>query len=295
VAIEDYRVGQGLAIAQSGVDAAVGTARTVADVNIAPYERLLGFDVGANDRIGATVAGGIEVASSPRLTTTDYIERNVNAFNEAKGSGNYAAAGEVTGGVSVDLTAAAAGSAGLFGGSVGLARRVEGAMARRAAEHSRASTVLEAQNGNGARFDVDAEAGMPVEHPSLGNPSGSGAFSPVPESYMNMGHVLDMEPARGLPGSTLNTLGEVRNANYFWRQQLEQNPDMFSKGNKYKIEELGLSPKVDKTWAQHNPTHESFKGDVLHHHHLDRGRKAVPLPKTIHEQWTKDLHGDDSQ
>ena len=118
-----------------------------------------------------------------------------------------------------------------------------------------------------------------------------GASSPIPGSYMNPRHHVDMEAARKLAGSTLNASGEVRNASYFWKQLLKRNPEMFSKGNKYRIEELGLSPKVDGTWVQHNPTHQSFLKDVLHHHHIDQGRVAVPLPKTIHEQWTSVLHG----
>lgn len=118
-----------------------------------------------------------------------------------------------------------------------------------------------------------------------------GLTSPVPESYMDLRNVVDMEPARGLPGSTLNAAGEVRNANYFWRDLLRRRPEMFSKGNAYKIEELGLSPKVDPTWVAHNPTHASFLREVLHHHHINQGRMAVPLPESIHEAWTSVLHG----
>jgi len=115
--------------------------------------------------------------------------------------------------------------------------------------------------------------------------------SPLPDSYMNPKHIVDMEPARSLPGSTLNAGGEVRNANYFWQELLERDPDMFSKGNIYRIEELGMSPKVDKVWLKQNPAHQSFLDDVLHHHHIDKGPIAVPLPETIHQQWTKALHG----
>ena len=100
-----------------------------------------------------------------------------------------------------------------------------------------------------------------------------------------------MEPARNLPGATLNASGEVRHANYFWKQLLGRNPEMFSKGNRYRIEELGLSAKVDATWVKHNSAHQSFMKEVLHHHHIDHGRIAVPLPKTIHEKWTSVLHG----
>jgi hypothetical protein len=116
--------------------------------------------------------------------------------------------------------------------------------------------------------------------------------SAVPESYMNARHLVNMEPARGLIGSTLNAGGEVRNANYFWRELIEREPQMFSKGNLYKIQELGLSPKIDATWVKFNPTHQSFMKEVLHHHHINKGPVAVPLPQTVHEQWTSVLHGD---
>jgi len=117
-----------------------------------------------------------------------------------------------------------------------------------------------------------------------------GAASPVPKSYMNERDIVDMEPGRGLPRSTLNTAGEVRNADYFWRQLLARNPDMFSKSNRYRIEELELSPRVDATWLKYHAAHQSFKGEILHHHHIDQGRFAVPLPQTVHEKWTSVLH-----
>jgi hypothetical protein len=86
---------------------------------------------------------------------------------------------------------------------------------------------------------------------------------------MNSNHLVDMEPARDLPGSTLNASGQVRNADYFWNQLISREPQMFSNGNLYRIQELGLSPRVDATWVESNPTHQSFMGDVLAHHHVD--------------------------
>ncbi|MFM8900083.1 MAG: hypothetical protein ACKOF9_09060 [Burkholderiales bacterium] len=114
--------------------------------------------------------------------------------------------------------------------------------------------------------------------------------SALPESYMNQKHSVNMEQARGLPDSTLNAFGEVRNAQYFWQQLRAREPAMFDKSNIYKMDELGLSPTVNKTWIDHNPAHKAFKGDTLHHHHVDHGPIAVPLPKTIHERWTTALH-----
>lgn len=118
----------------------------------------------------------------------------------------------------------------------------------------------------------------------------SGPRSFVPESYMDPRLLVDMEPARKLLRSTTNAAGHVRNAGYFWRQLINRYPEMFSKWNRYRIEELGLAPRVDATWTKHNPTHANFMGDTLHHHHLEHGRMAVPLPQTVHEGWTGPLH-----
>jgi RHS repeat-associated protein len=131
--------------------------------------------------------------------------------------------------------------------------------------------------------------GLPL--PDYISPSAAeGAASLIPESYVNSGLLVDMNPARNIVGSTLNASGEVRNAGYFWQQLIERAPQMFSNGNLYRIEELGLSPRVDRTWVEYNPTHQNFMNEVLHHHHIDQGPIAVPLPQTVHEQWTSVLH-----
>lgn len=94
--------------------------------------------------------------------------------------------------------------------------------------------------------------------------AGSGAgVSEIPESYMNPRLTVDMQPARSLPGTSTNSLGEVRNAPYFWSNLISREPQMFSTGNLYRIQQLGLSPRVDMTWVRYNPTHRSFVGDVL--------------------------------
>ncbi len=121
--------------------------------------------------------------------------------------------------------------------------------------------------------------------------SAKGTASLVPESYMNSRLLVNMEPARNLVGSTLNAGGEVRNASYFWQQLIGREPQMFSRGNLYRVQELGLSPRVDATWVKYNPTHQRFMNDVLAHHHIDQGPIAVPLPQTVHQQWTSVLHG----
>lgn len=117
--------------------------------------------------------------------------------------------------------------------------------------------------------------------------------SAVPKSYMNVDLIVDMEGARGLSGSVVNAFGEVRNANYFWRQLLARRPEMFSPRNRFRITGLGdkpVSPRVDPTWIKYNPTHQSFRGDVLDHHHITHSRYAVPLPQQVHRGWSGSLH-----
>jgi len=177
-AIKDYRAGQGLAIVQSGVDAVAGTAQLAGDLAVAGRERLSGEDFGASDRIGATVAGGIEVASSPRLTTTDYIERNVRAYDDALANQDYAGAGAVRGRVAVDVTGAVTGAGGLARGGIGLARRAEGALARRAADQGRAATILEGADSRPAAQFFDAE--MADELDSAYRPAGRGSVENEP-------------------------------------------------------------------------------------------------------------------
>jgi hypothetical protein len=112
--------------------------------------------------------------------------------------------------------------------------------------------------------------------------------SPIPESYYNYQPLIDMQ---GAPNSSQKTAeGWNRNNKWFWKERLNKNPEMFSSDNKYKIQVQQKSPIVDDTWVAHNPTHASFKGQVLEHHHVDQGQYAVALPKEIHKKWSKVLH-----
>jgi hypothetical protein len=70
---------------------------------------------------------------------------------------------------------------------------------------------------------------------------------------------------------------------------LKRQPWLFSEANKVAIR-AGRSPIVDDTWIQHNPTHQSFKGNKLVHHHIDQGPMASGLPEKIHQSWHAELH-----
>ncbi len=80
--------------------------------------------------------------------------------------------------------------------------------------------------------------------------------------------------------TTMN--GGIRNSKEFWQQWATKNPQTLSKSNLYKINDLGLSPKIDKQWVQHFPEHGGYKGNMLIHHHVNFGRYAIPVPGDTH-------------
>lgn len=43
------------------------------------------------------------------------------------------------------------------------------------------------------------------------------------------------------------------------------------------------APLVDSSWLKYFPEHDKYIGDILHHHHINHGKIAVPLPKTMHK------------
>jgi YD repeat-containing protein len=82
-----------------------------------------------------------------------------------------------------------------------------------------------------------------------------------------------------------NTAGFPRDAGLYWKQWAEMNPESLSPSNLYLIERhdaLRLSPRIDATWIKAFEEHSSFMGDVLHHHHVDGGRYAIPVPGSTH-------------
>lgn len=111
--------------------------------------------------------------------------------------------------------------------------------------------------------------------------------SEIPKAYINTKYQIDMSNAPA--GSRTNVGGHARNAGWFWRRMLRNRPELFSAANKENIR-LRRAPIVDDTWIQHNPMHQSFKGDILVHHHIDQGKFASALPETIHRKWHSALH-----
>jgi hypothetical protein len=112
-------------------------------------------------------------------------------------------------------------------------------------------------------------------------------FSPLPESYMKPGAVVDM---RGAPASSAtNAAGFPRNGPWFWRQMAETNPNYFDAANAARIR-ANRSPLINDTWVENFPQHQGFIGEKLVHHHIDQGPIATPIPEIIHQQWYKSLH-----
>jgi hypothetical protein len=115
------------------------------------------------------------------------------------------------------------------------------------------------------------------------------ATSPLPGSYINSRYTINMA---GAPvGSATNAAGFARNGPWFWRQMLSQHPELFSEANAALIRR-GRAPVVDATWVAGNPTHQSFLGDTLIHHHIDQGGIATALPQRVHRAWHSILHPD---
>ncbi|ELY4008042.1 RHS domain-containing protein [Cronobacter dublinensis] len=95
------------------------------------------------------------------------------------------------------------------------------------------------------------------------------------------------DPAYSIDTTTFNSgtptsKGGIRNNKEFWQQWSELQPDSLSKNNLYRIQELGLSPKIDDTWIKVFPEHVNYKGDTLIHHHVDFGPYAIPVPGKTH-------------
>ncbi len=111
--------------------------------------------------------------------------------------------------------------------------------------------------------------------------------NPVPEAYINPKLMIDMTKA---PGSNTNSAGFVRNNQWFWRQMLQKNPEMFSEDNKHLINDLRRSPIVDEQWVKYNPSQGAFINETLVHHHFEQGNYATPLPEAVHKSWFKALH-----
>jgi hypothetical protein len=102
-----------------------------------------------------------------------------------------------------------------------------------------------------------------------------------PQTAVNMHNV---------PGaSKTNAFGFPSGGNAYFRELLRTQPQMFSQANRDLVRD-GYAPRVDPQWIQHNPTHSSFNGQKLIHHHLMQGNIAVAIPVSVHNGWYSTLH-----
>lgn len=76
--------------------------------------------------------------------------------------------------------------------------------------------------------------------------------------------------------------GGIRNNAEFWNQWTKLHPDSISASNSFRIQELGLSPKIDQTWLGSFPEHAGNVGETLIHHHVNQGPIAIPVPASTH-------------
>jgi hypothetical protein len=111
--------------------------------------------------------------------------------------------------------------------------------------------------------------------------SGERDFMP-PEEWIDM---------REAPEGSARTAdgGHKRNGRWFWNEMLWLHPEFFSEDNRKYIE-ARFAPMVDKQWLEYHEAHEMFEGDLLVHHHVDRGPMAAGVPEELHRIFHGPLH-----
>ncbi len=114
-----------------------------------------------------------------------------------------------------------------------------------------------------------------------------GHINLIPQSYMDMKLAIDMRFAP--TGSATNAAGFPRDNRWFWKQMLQNHSEVFDQSNTSRIRS-NIAPVVNDLWIQHNPTHMSFEGDRLVHHHILQEHLAVGIPETVHRAWHSTLH-----
>ena len=101
-------------------------------------------------------------------------------------------------------------------------------------------------------------------------------------------------------GQNSSVLGYERNPELFWREYCQKWPEQISPENlklmwkdAVKLEGFRNAPRVDPTWIQFHPQHAAYEWStrypgerqVLEHHHLGQGSRAVALPEELHDAY----------
>jgi HNH/Endo VII superfamily nuclease toxin with a HHH motif/Domain of unknown function (DUF4157) len=80
-------------------------------------------------------------------------------------------------------------------------------------------------------------------------------------------------------------LGYLRDKQMFWREFERLYPGRLGSEN-LTLVRGGNAPKVNQHWIDRYPQHAGYRGDVLEHHHVGQGSRAVPLPSRLHDAHT---------
>jgi RHS repeat-associated protein len=95
---------------------------------------------------------------------------------------------------------------------------------------------------------------------------------------------------KAFPWQPMNKPGRIlRDSRKYWRWMEEHYPGLFSEKNRAFIKK-GWAPEVDAEWTKVFPEHELLTGDILEHHHWDRGADTIGLPEFLHDLWNEELH-----
>jgi len=92
--------------------------------------------------------------------------------------------------------------------------------------------------------------------------------------------VIDMlYKGKGLKGT--NAAGWERNANKFFNELIEKNPELWSEENITRILD-GDIPVVDDVFIKNFTQYAECRNDALRHHHIGGGGQAVAIPESLH-------------
>jgi filamentous hemagglutinin len=136
------------------------------------------------------------------------------------------------------------------------------------------------------RLEVQLRGLNPTHQLLYSQPSTT--LSPLPYSYVNMQTAVNMNNVVG--ASSTNAFGFNRDSIGYFKLLIQQQPQMFSATNRDNVLIHRRAPTVDSQWIQHNPAHQSFRGETLVHHHWMQGNTAVAIPTSVHKSWNQTLH-----
>jgi hypothetical protein len=79
-----------------------------------------------------------------------------------------------------------------------------------------------------------------------------------------------------------SSLGFLRDHQFYFKELIKKHPEYFDARNLRRVFYEGRAPIVNERWLKYHPGHAGFKGDVLHHHHLGHGERALAIPSQAH-------------